>query len=409
MEYNVKRLKELFQEESTITDVAKKYAKEAGIEYTDSIRRKVSRTLSAVSKEIDDDLENDTETDTNQYDTALQLSALKEDGTIMSVEEYCEHYKIPFTQVKTYKLVTHTGKGAYYNIASHALKGDGLEEFHKKLLQELSELPNLPSTIFREQVIPTEDGHLLVVDPADIHIGKLADSFETGEDYNSQIAVQRVKEGVKGLLEKARGFNINKILFVGGNDILHIDTPKRTTTAGTFQDTDGMWYRNFLMAKHLYVDLLQELLQVADVHFVFNPSNHDYVHGFFLSDIIQTYFKDVDNITFDCSIAHRKYFVYGQNLIGTTHGDGGKTADLPLTMANESPDWSSCKHKYIYTHHVHHKMSKDYQVVTVESLRSPSPPDSWHHRNQYANIKAIEGFLHHPDFGQIARLTHIIN
>ena len=408
MEYNVKRLKELFQEESTITDVAKKYAKEEGVDYTDSIRRKVSRTLSTATKEIDDDLENDTETDTNQYDTALQLSALKQDGTIMSVEEYCEHYKIPFEQVKTYKLVTHTGRGAYYNIASHALKGDGLEEFHKKLLQELSELPNLPSTIFRQQVLPTEEGHLLVVDPADIHIGKLADSFETGEDYNSQIAVQRVKEGVRGLLEKSKGFNINKILFVGGNDILHIDTPKRTTTAGTFQDTDGnMWYRNFLMAKHLYVDLLQELLQVADVHFVFNPSNHDYVHGFFLADIIQTYFKDVSNITFDCSIAHRKYFVYGQNLIGTTHGDGGKTADLPLTMANESPDWSSCKHKYIYTHHVHHKMSKDYQVVTVESLRSPSPPDSWHHRNQYANIKAIEGFLHHPDFGQIARLTHI--
>jgi hypothetical protein len=408
MEFNTKRLQELFQEEKTITDVAKRYSKEEGIEYTDSIRRKVSTKLSKLDKKVDDDLENDTETDTNQYETALQLSALKEDGTIMSVEEYCEHYKIPYSQVKTYKLVTHTGKGAYYNIASHALKGEGLEKFHKKLLEELSELPNLPTTIFREQIIPSDNGHLLVVDPADIHIGKLADSFETGEDYNSQIAVQRVKEGVKGLLEKAKGFNINKILFVGGNDILHIDTPKRTTTAGTFQDTDGMWYRNFLMAKHLYVDLIQELLQVADVHFVFNPSNHDYVHGFFLADIIQTYFKDVDNITFDCSIAHRKYFVYGQNLIGTTHGDGGKIADLPLTMANESPNWSNCKHKYIYTHHVHHKVSKDYQVVTVESLRSPSPPDSWHHRNQYANIKAIEGFLHHPDFGQVARLTHIL-
>jgi len=408
MEYNVKRLKELFQEESTITDVAKKYAKEEGVDYTDSIRRRVSKKLTESTLEkIDDDLENDTETNTNQYNDEIKLSALKEDGTIMSVKEYCEHYKIPFEQVKTYKLVTHTGKGAYYNIASHALKGEGLDEFYKKLLKELSELPNLPTTIFREQIIPTQTGHLLVVDPADIHIGKLADSFETGEDYNSQIAVQRAKEGVRGLLEKAKGFNIDKILFVGGNDILHIDTPKRTTTSGTFQDTDGMWYRNFLMAKHLYIDLLQELLNVADVHFVFNPSNHDYVHGFFLANIIETYFKDVANITFDCSIAHRKYFRYSNNLIGTTHGDGGKIADLPLTMANESPDWSSCKHKYVYTHHVHHKVSKDYQVVAVESLRTPSPPDSWHHRNQYSNIKAVEAFLHHPEFGQIARLTHI--
>ncbi len=87
---------------------------------------------------------------------------------------------------------------------------------------------------------------MLVIDPADIHIGKLASSFETGEDYDSQIAVKRVKKGVKGILEKSNGFNIDKILFVGGNDILHIDTPKRVTTAGTPQDTHGMWYDNFL-------------------------------------------------------------------------------------------------------------------------------------------------------------------
>lgn len=408
MNYNKKQILEIFQKEDTIAQTAREYCRINGEEYNDSVRRRVSKLINEELSTISDkDFENETSTKTNQYETVSQLSALKTDGTIMDIEEYCRHYKIPYEQVRTYKLVTHSSKGAYYNIASNPIKGEGFEEFYAKLLKELSELPNLPTTIFREQIIPNKDGHLLVIDPADIHIGKLADSFETGLDYDSQIAVKMVKEGVKGLLEKASGFFINKILFVGGNDILHIDTPKRETTSGTKQDTDGMWYRNFLMAKHLYIDLLQELLQVADVHFVFNPSNHDYVHGFFLADIIQTYFKDVRNITFDCSIAHRKYFVYKQNLIGTTHGDGGKVADLPLTMANESLDWSSCKHKYIYTHHVHHKNAKDYQVVAVESLRSPSPPDSWHHRNQYANIKAVEAFVHHPEHGQVARLTHI--
>jgi hypothetical protein len=53
-------------------------------------------------------------------------------------------------------------------------------------------------------------------------------------------------------------------------------------------------------------------------------------------------------------------------------------------------------------------MSKDYQGVTVESLRSPSGTDSWHHRNAYQYApKAIEGFLHHKKHGQIARLSHI--
>jgi hypothetical protein len=253
------------------------------------------------------------------------------------------------------------------------------------------------------------DGHLLVIDPADVHIGKLCDSFETGETYNNQIAVQRVLEGVQGILDKSKGFNIDKILFIGGNDILHIDTPRRTTTAGTPQDTDGMWYSNFLIAKQLYVEILERLLSVADVHFTFNPSNHDYVHGFFLADVIRTWFKECKQITFDCSISHRKAFRYGLNLVGTTHGDGAKNQDLPLLMATEFPiDWSLTKHRYVYTHHVHHKTSTDFIGCTVESLRSPSGTDSWHHIKGYQHApKAIEGFLHHKINGQVARLSHI--
>ena len=248
---------------------------------------------------------------------------------------------------------------------------------------------------------------LLVIDPADIHIGKLASSFETGEDYNNQIAVQRVRDGVSGILEKSSSFNIDKIVFVAGNDILHIDTPRRTTTSGTPQDTDGMWYNNFLIAKKLYIEILDELIKIADVHVMYNPSNHDYTNGFFLADTIKSWYKKCENITFDSNISHRKYFKYGTSLIGTTHGDGAKQADLPLLMAQESKAlWGETKHRYIYMHHLHHKTSKDYIGVTVEALRSPSGTDSWHHRNGYQHSpKAVEGFIHSKEHGQIARLT----
>ena len=283
---------------------------------------------------------------------------------------------------------------------------DKFNEFKEQLIGDLAEYSPSYPTLTRTQ---SEEGHLLVIDPADIHIGKLCDAFETGEEYNSQIAVQRVLEGVQGILDKSAGFHIDKILFVGGNDILHIDTPRRTTTSGTPQDTDGMWYRNFLTAKQLYVEILEKLIGLADVHFVFNPSNHDYTHGFFLADVIRTHFRKATNITFDCSLQHRKAYRYGENLIGTTHGDGAKQQDLPLLLATEFPqDWSLTKHRYVYMHHVHHKLSKDYQGVTVESLRSASGTDSWHHRNGYQYApKAIEGFLHHKKHGQIARLSHI--
>ena len=248
---------------------------------------------------------------------------------------------------------------------------------------------------------------MLVIDPADIHIGKLCSAYETGQDYNQNIAVKRVIEGVKGLLDKSNGFNIDKILFIGGNDILHTDTPRRTTTSGTPQDTCGMWYDNFLTAKNLYVDLIEILIQVADVEFVFNPSNHDYQSGFFLAQTIEAHFNNCNNITFNCSMSNRKYSFYGNSLIGTTHGHGAKQHNLGSLMSIEAKkDWATAEHRYFYTHHVHHKSSKDLINVTVETLRSPSPADSWHHRNGYVSKEAVEAFVHSKENGQVARLTH---
>jgi hypothetical protein len=280
-----------------------------------------------------------------------------------------------------------------------------LQELRTKLIDNLKDYTPKYPKIERSKNIKKK---LFVFSPADIHIGKLSSAFETGEDYNNQIAVKRVLEGCNGLLAELPTDSIDKILFVIGNDILHIDNSKRTTTSGTPQDTDGMWFDNFLIAKQLYVDIIELMVVVADVHVVFNPSNHDYTNGFFLAQIIEAHFKDCKHVTFDCSISHRKYYQYGNNLIGTTHGDGAKESDLALLMAHESKHWQDCNHRYFYIHHFHHKISKDYMSVCVEALRSPSGTDSWHHRNGYQHApKAVEGFIHDFEHGQLQRLTHL--
>lgn len=313
----------------------------------------------------------------------------------------CEEVGLPVENVSNYWY-----KGKQYSIHVKGDKAKTYEEIRDDIVASMQEYSPVYPVINRNNIV---DGHLLIVDPADIHIGKLATAFETGDSYNVEIATKRVLDGVRGIIQKAQGFNIDQILFIAGNDILHTDSPKRTTTSGTPQDTDGMFYENFICAKNLYIEVIELLLQVADIHFVFNPSNHDYQSGFFLADVIQSWFRLCPNIKFDCSIAHRKYFQYGDNLIGTTHGDGAKPQDLPMLMAVEAKDmWANTSHRYVFSHHLHHKVSKDFIGVTVESLRSPSGTDSWHHRNGYQHAtKAVEGFIHHKEFGQVARLSHI--
>ena len=157
-----------------------------------------------------------------------------------ALQEECEDVGIPLENVNHY---WYKGKSFSLHVKKDTIS---YSEVRKELLEELDNYSPTYKNIERKKSL---DPHCLVIDPADIHIGKLCTSFESGEDYNTQIAVARVIEGVQGILDKASGFNIDKIVFIGGNDVLHIDTPKRTTTAGTPQDTDGMWYNNFLIAK----------------------------------------------------------------------------------------------------------------------------------------------------------------
>ena len=287
-------------------------------------------------------------------------------------------------------------------------KVEGLKEIQRIKDETIAEVKAYAPKYPTINTIKSTDAHLLVIDIADLHIGKLSSAFETGEDYNCQIAVKRAKDGMQGILDKAKGFDIDKVLFVAGNDILHTDNNKRSTNAGTPQDTDGMWFDNFIMAKNLYIELLEKLMSFAEVEVVYNPSNHDLTHGFFLMQLIEAHFSK-STINFNVNLLHRKAFKYGNNLIGTTHGDGAKVENLPLLLATEFPVlWSETKHRYIYSHHIHHKQSRDFIGVTFETLRSPSSSDSWHKKNGYCGVpRAVEGYVHHKEFGQIARLTHI--
>lgn len=290
-------------------------------------------------------------------------------------------------------------------VANPAYKSVEKNAFMSELIEMVASRSPTFKKIKRKRL---RDPKCIIIDPADIHIGKLACDIETGQKYNSDIAIKRVHEGVQGLLQKTSGYNIEKIIFVAGNDILHTDNSTGTTTKGTPQDISEKWYESFIKAKQLYLDLLDSLIAIADVEYIHCMSNHDYVTGWMLSQTVEAYYKSCKNIAFNNTPAHRKYTKYGKNLVGFTHGDGAPAKDLPLLMANDVKSWwSETTHKYIYSHHLHHKVAKDYPGVSFESFRSPSATDSWHHKKGHDHApKAIEMFIHDPEYGQEARLSH---
>lgn len=290
-------------------------------------------------------------------------------------------------------------------------KGIDPEKVKEDFRKEMQKYAPKYEAIVRKE---PKDPHLFVLSISDLHVGKFSAPSETREKYNTKIALKRAKEAVSALLGRAMGYDIDKILLPVGNDLLHVDNASKTTTRGTPQDVSGTWHENFTAARELFVEIVEQLMQVADVHILHTPSNHDYVTGYCLTDALYCWFNKSKNITFDIDMNHRKYYTYGRNLIGITHGDGAKMQELPLIMANEAnKDWADTDHRYWYLGHIHHKdvykfkSGKDYHGATVEYLRSPSAADLWHSKAGFQHSKqAIEGFIHHEKQGQTARITY---
>lgn len=277
--------------------------------------------------------------------------------------------------------------------------------------------------------------HLLVIDLADVHFLKLSVKTETGQEYNREVARHRVIEGTKSLLKLAAPMGIGRILFVLGNDILHVDGPRATTTSGTFQDTEGTVFQGFKDAASAIEEAVNACSRVADVDLVHCMSNHDWLMGWALSQAIAGRLRGnhrVRGTEYNLSEAHRKYYRFENNLFGLTHGDGAKEEKLYGLMVKEAREHiSECSNLYWLLHHIHHKdrkvrgefaylREKDHNGMTahisghtmpegghlnIEYVRSPSAPDSWHDRNGYVNRQGVECFVYHPTLGQRARFT----
>lgn len=322
------------------------------------------------------------------------------------LRQICEERNLPFDRWGIFWDKTKESSIAFYN------KGavEEAQNMHAEFIEDMKKhAPKYPTVKYGK----VNEPHLKLIDIADLHVGKLALALQTGHEYNVDIAVKRAHASVSTLLRHSQGFPTERFLFPIGNDILHVDNGNNTTTKGTRQDVDGMAWMHFRIAKRMYVELIERLLKIAPVDVVFNGSNHDELSGFHLAEALESHFHRAKNITFDINPIDRKYYQYGQNMVGTSHGDGAKLKDLPLLMASESPSmWGQTSNRYMVCHHMHHwhktefLSGKDFPGVTVQYMRSPSAPDNWHAKMGYVGApQAIDAFIYHPEYGQVSHMS----
>jgi hypothetical protein len=267
-----------------------------------------------------------------------------------------------------------------------------------------------------------EETNLLEISLFDLHLGKLCWDQETGENFDLKIASKRFLDTIEKLIQRASGFQYDRILFPIGNDFFNSDTIFNTTTKGTLQDEDCRWAKTFGIATKLLVDAINMLKQTGvPVDVIVIPGNHDLERSYYVGSYLEAWFNNDSQVNINNNASLRKYYRYGKVLLGFTHGSEEKEGSLPLLMASDiesKPMWSETTYHEWHVGHIHRKREIKYTVldkaemtgeelgVTVRYLSSLTGTDAWHFSKGFVGaIKAGDAFIWNVKSGMSAHLN----
>jgi len=243
---------------------------------------------------------------------------------------------------------------------------------------------------------------LLEISAFDLHLGKYVDSSQAGHSYNIEIAKEIYLSAIMDVVEKAQALGgIDRIVFPIGNDFLNVDNNQRTTTAGTPQDCDGNFPNIYKEGRKLLVKIINLLKEYAPVDVITCPGNHDSSSMFHISDAIDCYFYNDENVSVENSNRMRKYYGFGKNMIVFAHGDKGKMSDMPLAAATEEPEmWAKSRFRELHVGHIHQEKVTEVQGFKIRVIPSLSGTDVWHGERIYTgNLRVAQGFVFDSEHG----------
>jgi len=257
-------------------------------------------------------------------------------------------------------------------------------------------------------------GQLLEINIFDLHFGKLCWGLETGDNYDTKIARKRYLSAISDIISKVQCYDIKRIVFPIGNDFFNSDNLNNTTTAGTPQDEDVRWQKTFKAGRELLIEGIDILSQVAPVDVIVVQGNHDWERSFYVGDVLSCWYHNNQNVSVNNQPTPRKYYKFGKCLIGYTHGNNEKIADLPLIVATEKPKlWSETKYREIHIGHLHHKKeikfmsTQEHKGIVLRYMRSLSGTDAWHNLKGYKGaVQACEAFVWDENQGMVCQFSH---
>lgn len=248
------------------------------------------------------------------------------------------------------------------------------------------------------------DDVMVAIPIGDPHIGMYAWAEESGENFDTQIARDDLLNASRKLLEATP--NAERALICNLGDFFHADNQSnQTSRSGHSLDVDSRWSRVLKLGCMIMVDMIQLALNKYPKVEVINAiGNHDDHSSVMLSAFLAAYFTKESRVKIHPTVSKFNYLQFGKCLIGVTHGDTVKHADLGELMATDkAEEWGATEHRMWFVGHIHHSRKTELRGCTVESFRTLAAKDAWHASKGYRSGRDLNALVLHKEFGEVAR------
>ncbi len=310
---------------------------------------------------------------------------------IKSLEELIEKCKIDTDKWEITKYVQNYWGNVdtpHYQVKAWLGKKKDEQVFQDSFITFLSDYSPVSQEIMSPKLQLGKSNAALVINKQDAHYNKL--DVDGNNDIEERFA--RMAYRVETILNQATlSNNLEKVIYIIGSDEFNSEFTG-TTTRGTPQQNIEGYHKSFeAICDHeiLMITLLLNYAKCVDVVYV--AGNHDEYVGWHLINWLQTYFRNTDRLTFDCSPRYRKYISYGISAMMFNHGDAMKPAKLAGIFPMEYKDeWSNHDVYYIFTGDKHHELSQDFNGIKFYQIPAFSNAKSgWDVKNGYTCARSV--------------------
>lgn len=246
--------------------------------------------------------------------------------------------------------------------------------------------------------------YLFVPSIFDAHFNKRS---ATGS-WTLEKAAEEYKKIVDRMISKAvyRRLPIKHVLYIPGQDMLNADSLNDKTTWGTWVESVNDLRNAVDVVCDVSTYAVEQFSQLAPTSVLPVPGNHDRYGMYWLGKFLEARFMNHNYVNVFNDIMPRRYFLFGNTLLGIDHGDKVKPRDLALTMAVEYPEqWGKSTHREFLRGHFH-KATEMYFSMTTEKgvvvrvLPALCPTDMWHVVEGYiGNRRSAEALFYHEENG----------